>query len=573
MAATLQQMLDSLKQMREASSQGSPVANALNQVSAALSGMRGGLSVLHTDIVKQMVDNKIARKAGEASDVQAQIKRLLTTRVAADRIEQDRHQRMMDMAEEVIPQVTQEQIDAYREQRKTYREQQRNLKAQLAAVEETAQVQKDAAKSVAEAQTAAISDKYGTLSKATGGLEALSQDALSKYLVQGLGRFLKGKQEARTKEATVASEKRIQDIEQEATWGKEDINALYENRKKAVASLAQLGASTESELISGAYGRKSKGKGGKKNKKGNNNNPPPVADAVLEGASPALKKAMSGEWVGVAHTAPAEEPKAPPKNAKFKRADVQPTAPLTPNKNRNAVATGAFGGKGGFLGIGGIAQSISSLAGSAIKFLGPWGLIANSLMSFDRLVPIVSDIAGAVMDVSKIVMPLVVSSMIEGFNSIVAVINGIKAALDSSPMFGKHFLERYDVAQAQTDAFAAEQKRQDELDKARKANKADKTSKVVRNITSAPKGVDVGEIATTRNEGIITDTATESRISREAAIGGQGNNTGRDEAQRAYERARAEHDEALRRTVAEASRNPGTTPMWSQNPSLAAWPV
>lgn len=572
MAATLQQILDSLKQVREVSSQGSPVANALNQVSSALSGMRGGLSVLHTDIVKQMIDNKIAGKAGEASDVQAQIKRLLTTRVAADRIEQDRHQRMMDMAEEVIPQVTQEQIDAYREQRKTYREQQRNLKAQLAAVEETAQVQKDAAKSVAEAQTAAISDKYGTLSKATGGLEALSQDALSKYLVQGLSRFIKGKQESKTKEATVASEKRTQEIEQEATWGKEDINALYENRKKAVASLAQLGESTESELISGDYGRKSRGRGGKKGKKGKNNNPPPVADAVLEGASPALKKAMSGEWVGVAHTAPVEEPKAPPKNATFKRADVQPTAPLTPNKNRNAVATGAFGGKGGFLDIGGIAQSISSLAGSAIKFLGPWGLIANSLMSFDRLVPIVSDIAGAVMDVSKIVMPLVVSSMIEGFNSIVAVINGIKAALDNSP-FGKKFLQRYDVAQAQTDAFAAEQKRQDELDKARKNNKPDTTSKVVRNITSAPKGVDVGEIATTRNEGVITDTATESRISREAAIGGQGNNTGRDEAQRAYERARAEHDEALRRTVAEASRNPGTTPVWSQNPSLATWPV
>ena len=549
MAATLQQMLDSLKQMREVSSQDSPVANALNQVSAALSGMRGGLSVLHTDIVKQMIDNKIAGNAGEASDVQAQIKQLLTTRVAADRIEQDRHQRMMDMAEEVIPQVTQEQIDAYREQRKTYREQQRNLKAQLAVVEETAQVQKDAAKSVAEAQTAAISDKYGTLSKTTGGLEALSQDALSKYLVQGLSRFIKGKQESKTKEATVASEKRTQEIEQEATWGKEDINALYENRKKAVASLAQLGASTESELISGDYGRKPRGRGGKKGKKGKNNNPPPVADAVL-----------------------AEEPKAPMKNAKFKKADVQTTTPLTPNKNRNVVATGAFGGKGGFLNIGGIAKSISSLAGSAIKFLGPWGLIANALMSFDRLVPIVSDTAGAVMDLSKLVMPLVVSSMIEGFNSIVAVINGIKAALDNSP-FGKKFLQRYDVAQAQTDAFAVEQKRQDELDKARKGNKADKTSKVVRNITSAPKGVDVGEIATTRNEGVITDTATESRISREAAIGGQGNNTGRDEAQRAYERARAEHDEALRRTVAEASRNPGTTPVWSQNPSLATWPV
>ena len=566
MAATLQQMLDSLKQMREASSQGSPVANALNQVSAALSGMRGGLSVLHTDIVKQMIDNKVAGKAGEASDVQAQIKRLLTTRVAADKIEQDRHQRMMDMAEEVIPQVTQEQIDAYREQRKTYREQQRNLKAQLAAVEETAQVQKDAAKSVAEAQTAAISDKYGTLSKATGGLEALSQDALSKYLVQGLGRFIKGKQEAKTKEATVASEKRVRDIEQEATWDKEDINTLHRERATAVASRARQGESVESGIASGGYGGQAKGK--KNNKPPN----PPIADAILEGASPAVKKAMSGEWVGVAHTAPVEEPKSPPKNAKFKRADVQPTAPLTPNKNRNAVATGAFGGKGGFLDIGGIAQSISSLAGSAIKFLGPWGLIANSLMSFDRLVPIVSDIAGAVMDVSKIVMPLVVSSMIEGFNSIVAVINGIKAALDNSP-FGKKFLQRYDVAQAQTDAFAAEQKRQDELDKARKGNKADKTSKVVRNITSAPKGVDVGESATTRNEGVITDTATESRISREAAIGGQGNNTGRDEAQRAYERARAEHDEALRRTVAEASRNPGTTPVWSQNPSLATWPV
>lgn len=546
--ATLQQIFDSLQRTRDVSTEGSPVATAISRLSVAMSGMRTGLNALGTNIEKQRISNMAAREAGRAIDVQEQIRQLLTTKVASDNIEKERHQRMMDMAEEAIPQVTQEQIDAYKEQRKTYREQQRNLKSQLAIVEETAQVQKDAAKSVAEAQTVAISDKYGTLSKATGGLEALSQDALSKYLVQGLGRFIKGKQEAKTKEATVASEKRVRDIEQEATWDKEDINTLHRERATAVASLARQGESVESGIASGGYGGQAKGK--KNNKPPN---PPPVADAVLEGASPALKK-------------------APPKNAKFKRADVQPTAPLTPNKNRNAVATGAFGGKGGFLGIGGIARSISSLAGSAIKFLGPWGLIANSLMSFDRLVPIVSDIAGAAMDVSKIVMPLVVSSMVEGVNSIVAVINGIKAALDNSP-FGKKFLQRYDVAQAQTDAFAAEQKRQDELDKARKGNKADKTSKVVRNITSAPKGVDVGEIATTRNEGVLTDTATESRISREAAIGGQGNNTGRDEAQRAYERARAEHDEALRRTVAEASRNPGTTPVWSQNPSLATWPV
>lgn len=568
MAATLQQIFDSLQRTRDISTEGSPVATAISRLSVAMSGMRTGLNALGTNIEKQRVSNMAAREAGRATDVQEQIRQLLTTKVASDNIEKDRHQRMMDMAEEAIPQVTQEQIDAYKEQRKTYREQQRNLKSQLAIVEETAQVQKDAAKSVAEAQTAAISDKYGTLSKATGGLEALSQDALSKYLVQGLGRFIKGKQEAKTKEATVASEKRVRDIEQEATWDKEDINTLHRDRASAVASLARQGESVESGIVSGGYGGPSKGK------KNNNNNPPnpPIADAVLEGASPALKKAMSGEWVGVAKATPVE-PKAPPKNATFKRADVQPTAPLTPNKNRNAVATGAFGGKGGFLNIGGIAKSISSLAGSAIKFLGPWGLIANSLMSFDRLVPIVSDIAGAVMDVSKIVMPLVVSSLIEGFNSIVAVINGIKAALDSSPMFGKHFLQRSDVAQAQTDALAAEQKRQDELDKARKNNKVDKASKVVRNITTAPRGVDVGEIATTRDEGVLTDTATESRISREAAIGGQGNNTGRDEAQRAYERARAEHDEAMRRTVAEASRNPGTTPVWSQNPSLASWPV
>lgn len=564
--ATLQQIFDSLQRTRDVSTESSPVATAISRLSVAMSGMRTGLNSLGMNIEKQRISNMAAREAGRATDVQEQIRQLLTTKVASDNIEKERHQRMMDMAEEAIPQVTQEQIDAYKEQRKTYREQQRNLKSQLAIVEETAQVQKDAAKSVAEAQTAAISDKYGTLSKATGGLEALSQDALSKYLVQGLGRFIKGKQEAKTKEATVASEKRARDIEQEATWDKEDINTLHRERATAVVSLARQGESVESGIASGGYGGQAKGK--KNNKPPN---PPPVADAVLEGASPALKKVMSGEWVGVATATPVE-PKAPPKNATFKRADVQPTSPLTPNKNRNAVATGAFGGKGGFLNIGGIAQSISSLAGSAIKFLGPWGLIANSLMSFDRLVPIVSDIAGAVMDGSKIVMPLVVSSMIEGFNSIVAVINGIKAALDNSP-FGKKFLQRYDVAQAQTDAFAAEQKRQDELDKARKGNKADKTSKVVRNITSAPKGVDVGEIATTRNEGVLTDTATESRISREAAIGGQGNNTGRDEAQRAYERARAEHDEALRRTVAEASRNPGTTPVWSQNPSLATWPV
>ena len=152
--ATLGQIFQSLEEQRKAAPQKSPLADSLNSLSKALSVMQKGIASLGDTIQAQRTAQGAARNLAQADDVKEKIRTLLELKVSEDKIERDRHQRMMEIAEGVVPQITDEQLETIREQRKAYREQQWALKEELRIAEETAKVQKESSKAIADAETA-----------------------------------------------------------------------------------------------------------------------------------------------------------------------------------------------------------------------------------------------------------------------------------------------------------------------------------------------------------------------------------------------------------------------------------
>ena len=131
MAATLEQIFQHLEEQRKVTPQKSPVADAINKLVDAMSVMRSGISSLDDSIKERRVAQGAARNLAVADDVREKIRTLLELKVSEDKIERERHQRMMDVAEGVVPQITDEQLESIREQRKAYREQQWALKEEL----------------------------------------------------------------------------------------------------------------------------------------------------------------------------------------------------------------------------------------------------------------------------------------------------------------------------------------------------------------------------------------------------------------------------------------------------------
>jgi hypothetical protein len=496
---------------------------------------------------------------------------------------------MMEIAESVVPQVTQAQIDAYKEQRKAYRKHQKILQKQLDTVEETARIQKESAQAVADAQIAAIKDKYGTMGSAVEGLASKAQDPLSKMLVQGLGRFVKGKEDTRNKDVATALENRKRIIDRDLNWDKEDINDVFTQRRKDVESYASLGESTEGGIASNKYGN-----GNKKPNKGGGNKgggASSVEAEVLADASPAVKEAIAGRWVPVSTDKESDIPvvtratvgefsagesvndvasvNAPPKNAKFKRANTQTTSPVTPSKS--GVKSGMFGSKGGFLdlggltsAIGGIMGSIGSLASSAIKFLGPWSLVANSLMAFDRLVPIISDGAGAIMDLTKLIMPMVVTGLIEGFGGLVEGINSLINVLPWTKNYSKDE-QTQATRKALSERYSAE------------AIKEAQARVDARNASES--GVSTYSTTPTEGSAFMAKERISSRLTDplearliETDIVPVSNEV--EMAQReSWMQSQQRQNDAVRESILALAQNPGTTPIVTTNPNLSTFPV
>ncbi len=589
MALDLQQMFDQLKQARDASSEGSPLKDVFNKAVSSFDSVNKSMRDMSASIRDIRAINMAARRVGKAGDVQAQIRALLQTKIEEDKIERNRHERMMQMAEELIPQVTEEQLAAIKAQQSAWREHQKNLQEELSMEKDIADIRKSAAAEVAEKEIAvakenlkaaqfAQKDKYGTIGSAIGGLADKAQDPLSKFLVAGLGRFVSEKREAPLAEATQGEfdkfkkerdaklVKDIAAIEKLSAEHQEDIKEafavaaakgqivdpgsaakLYNQRISDVTKLAGLAEGTEKDVVAGTYGKQV---GATKEAK------------LLAGASPAALQAISGVYT----------PVAPPTKATFAKAGGQeppsptgargtaPTSPVTPATGAAKAAAGAFGGKGGYLNIGGITNSIASLSRGFQTFLGPWGLVASAAQSFDRTMPIISDGAGALMDVTKLLMPMTISAIAEGFNSLLGGVNGIVSAIDESRFgSGKRSAWSSQIAEARI----AESLRRMELDKARQSV-GGKTTRV-RNTTSLRAG------ALIRQDTPLTSPSEATRISKEAMSGyaPSGGTVGYSE----YLKEQLRLNESMRQAVKDAASNPGTTLYQSRNPSMDAWPA
>ena len=627
--ATFQELMDGLKQQRERASEKSPMADVLKSATAGMNVVATAVEKLQQAVRDQTAANLVARKTGEAEDVQQTIRNLLQTKVAEDKIERERHLRMMDMAERLVPQVTEEQIKAIREQQQTFRTFNKALNANLKEIEQKR----------AEANFA-IQDKYGTIESALGGIANSGGDSLGKFLVNGLSRFVKEKKE------TPAAEAVKEKYDDEAWWMKEasatvaarenisdpgSAAKLYSDRAQQVKALAGEGETFEKQLLSGRakfsvpkmeQAIKDVANAIRSNK--SNETPVLTREGVESSAdiekkqeaevsktpaeTPTITKVDVETAVNEATNAVAEvsksaepitpkaEPTAPqatpqpvearpaPKNAKFERASTQTTRPNGPTKQRvspkaavnRPVSTGVFGGKGGFVNagaakgamggitkaLGGIVGKLGSLAGSALKFLGPWGMVASAIMSFDRLVPIFSSLAGAIMDMTKLIMPFIVSSIMELSAQAMAGFNGLIDLFDHAPLIGPHWTEKKPVTSALEQTRAAEAER---LAKKAESKRQRTQGGVAIDTTSAQGGVVVS-----RKETALTSPADAEATLAQARASAAGD--ARVDKSVDWQ-AQKEQAEAMRDAVLAASKNPGTTPIMGISPYVSPWAV
>lgn len=658
--ATLFEKMVELKEKRESlSNQGGPFAKTLDKTIAGMKTVASAVDRLQLAVKDQIAANALAKKTGEATDVQQSIRDFLQRKIAEDDIERERHKRMMDMAESLVPKVNDEQLKAFRLQQLVAREHKKTLEATVEIEKKKYDLQKKSAEEMQkrrikaiEAERAeanfAIKDKYGTIESAIAGLGNSGGDSLGKFLVAGLGRYVKERKETPIAEATkekydalVNQQNRIAegkkaladkefgvkqaDITEDfairaAKQGIADPGSaarLYAEREQNVKAIAGEGENLEKQLISGKP---------KFNAPGIEKAVREVAQAVnkpkevLPAEAPTLtrrgieasveqatapqaevtKPAPKAEVTKPAEPAPrvvpeerpeiastlkaeipkkAPEAKPAPKNARFTKAPRQSSPLLTPVVRRNAApqatvtnpaSTGMFGSKSGAVNFGGIGKALGgivsklgTIATSAVKFLGPWALVANAVMSFDRLVPVVSGLASSVMDMTKLIMPLIVSSIIESGAQILGGINGLIELFDHSRMFGRGWYKDNEVQSMISEKSAAVEKDKEMQRKTR------------REVTNGPGFVDTTSANTrgVRATVIRRETALTSPTEANAIM--EQSRAAQAPAQPDYQvadwRNQREQNEALRDAVRESAKNPGTTPIMVANPAMAPW--
>jgi hypothetical protein len=624
------------------------------------------INKLHIAVEDQVAANMAARKIGEAQDVQQTIRNLLQAKVAEDKIEADRNKRMMTMADRLVPQVTEEQLKAFRMQQLVYREHKKTLEATIAIEEKKAAVQKKTAEDIAkrrieviekertlalrgiEARRAeanfAVKDKYGTIESAIGGLANKGQDPFSKFLVSGWQRYVAEKKEApkalevkdkfdeetkKQNELSDAAVKRQNDIANNSkaladkilNTKKDDISEgfairaakngisdpgsaakLYADRAQQVKALAGEGTAIEKQLISG----KAKFAVPKMEQAVKEiatairtKSAPPAEVPVLtrsgiessvdmattpkaEVSKPAEVKAPTAETASPSpqvETPKTPEAKSAPKNARFEKASVQSTRPNGVTRQRapqaeitRPASTGPFGSKGGFVAggdiakaLGGIVGKLGSLAGSALKFLGPWAFVANALMSFDRMVPLISDGAGALMDMTKLIMPLTVTALMEGFAGLLQAINALINVMPGTTNMDTKTAARKNEL---LPGYQAEADAQFEANQRRKQAITGYGTSVIDTTSARRNGI--GSVSVTRRETALT-TPSEAAAITEQARAAQA--PAPNQYQVADWNKQAEQNQAMRDSVMAAAKTPGTTPIMVANPAMAPWNV
>lgn len=655
--ATLAEKMAQLEAMREArSNSGETVGSDIfGSWTKELGKVQSSLVSLLDAVIKQRQKNAAATEMGRTDNVNTAIREMLSAKLDADKVERERHNRMMDMAESLIPKVSDEQLKAVRMQQLAYREHKKTLEAELNLEKKKYDLQKKDAEAMQKRRVKAIEgeraeanfaikDKYGTIENAITGLGNSGGDSLGKFLVAGLGRYVKERKETPVAEAVkekydaqveqqnnIAEAKkaladkefgtRKEDIEESAAIraAKQGISdpgsaaKLYSARAQKVSDLAKIGESLESGLLSGNFKLRVPQLEHSLSEvtKAIRGQAPNVAAAKVAKAEPEEIPVLTKEGIvssvdaetkpapspapspapvaekneSVASTLKSEiPPKAAPKNAKFTKAPRQSSSLLTPVVKRNAApvatvnpapgAVGKFGSKAGAVNLGGIgkalggiATKLGSLAGSALKFLGPWGMVASALMSFDRLVPIFSSLAGALMDLTKLIMPLLISTTIEGFAQILGGINGLITLLDNAPLIGRKWTKESSTQAALTAERDKEAQRQATL-KENKRQAAQGGQAI--DTTSARRGVAM-PTTITRRETALTTPAEATAISEQVAAATA---PGPQQYQLSdWQQQQGTQNRDLREAVIAASKNPGTTPIMVGNPALAPFPV
>jgi hypothetical protein len=234
------------------------------------------------------------------------------------------------------------------------------------------------------------------------------------------------------------------------------------------------------------------------------------------------------------------------------------------------VATGALGGKGGFLNLGGlgsaltstISKGLSSLGNVLFKALGPLGWLASIGQSIDGVLPIFSSTFGALYDVLRMAGPFLTALAIEGVTTLLTGINGIAFALDevvsALPMMGDSMREKAENSGAMA---AARARAQADAEKVEKSQEQSRGGFVPFNPLAGVGGVRIGRAAVpTRNELPLT-TPSEERAMAETATPAP---------------APAPQDQsalvaALQRIT--APQNPGTTAIMPSSPYLQTFAV
>ena len=663
---------------------GSPVSDALGKTIASLDKVSGAVTKLQASVRERMLASMDAKKTGKADDVQQAIRSMLKAKLVDDKIEGERHKRMMDMAESLFPQVSEEQLKAVRMQQLVYREHKKTLDAELNLTKKRYDLQKKEADEMRKRRVKdiessrakanfALSDKYGTIESAIAGLGGSGGDTFGKFLVGGLGRFVKERREAPLAEAIKSSYdlqvQRQNDIAESKKsladkaygFAKENMDEgaavraarqgiadpgsaskLYATRNQQVASLAKVGESLEAGLAGGKYQFKLpgmeravsdvanalRGKGSGVvavgetpviTKDSIKRNTLEVPEAIVGGAgsialrgkgsgvvavgeTPVITKdsikrntlevpeAIVGGAGSIASTLKAGLPQRPPeavimpKNSKMRKAPRQSSSLLTPATKKpgaasnSVAAAGGFGGKTGAVNLsglgtalGGISSKMATVASSAVKFLGPWGLAANSLMSLDRLVPIFSSSAGALMDLTKLSIPLLGTALVEGF---AGLMDGLNTIVNVMP--GTKNLEKDKRTRGLTDTYRADLQAQADVEYGRwlntkKAIIGNDTSVV--NTTSARtnRAARTG-VTMYRREMSLTTPAEQAAVTAQTQAMSASTATLQDTLAANMQEQR-EQNRAMREAVIAASKNPGTTPIMTANPALAPFVV
>ena len=538
MASTLSDLLQSLRSDAEGKVEGdlSPaLMKALDTYSRSYSATMTSLQKSYerglTGLEKKLGEMAAAYEASAVSnseDARALIRELLTSQKKANQQQTDVNAQWRELAESYFPQISMEQ-----------------LSNEIAKEQRKASIQPEVQK---------LDTQMGLLDKFGG----LGKDPIVGNLVTALKANLQGKKDTLTKGA----DKDIAEMEKEFQFRTAAFDAMTKQREQNIATFTQ-----NAQKAFAGITRDTK-EGGK----------PPIAKKA-----PAEEPVDTEPPVANAGTPTPTQDNTPPVAQKLseKAADAAidrmmasqpdlPTGVAPVAKNTATAATGALGGKGGFLNLGGlgsaltstISKGLSSLGNVLFKALGPLGWLASIGQSINGVLPIFSSTFGALYDVLRMAGPFLTALAIEGVTTLLTGINGIAFALDevvsALPMMGDSMREKAENSGAMA---AARARAQADAEKVEKAQEQSRGGFVPFNPLAGVGGVRIGRAAVpTRNELPLT-TPSEERAMAETATPAP---------------APAPQDQsalvaALQRIT--APQNPGTTAIMPSSPYLQTFAV